>query len=707
MELDRAACGELAISEAREWLVTNGLGGFAAGTVAGTLTRRYHGLLFAARTPPSGRVLLCPKVDAEVEYDGARFALAVDRWRSGALVPRGYVYLIGFRLEGTVPVWTYACGDALLERRVWMEHGLNRTYLAYRVVRARGPLSLTLRAFANHRDLHATTHAGGWTMQVTPIEGGVRVVPFAGAMTLELRADRGSCTPEHVWYRDFDYPLERERGLDTSEDHLRVATFETTLAPGAAVTVAIGDHELPAIDAPSALARGQAREAELLERRRSACGDLAERDPGWVQRLVLAADQFVVRRTLAAEPEAHAVIAGYPWFGEWCRDTAIALPGLTLATGRPEVARAILRTFGRFVDGGMLPNIVPEPGQPAEYNTADAALWYVEAVRRYVEATGDAATLTELFPVLRAIVDAYAAGTRFGIAVDERDGLLRCGEPGVQLTWMDAKVDDWVVTPRIGKPVEVNALWINALRACAALAAPAGDDPLPFAHAAARAERGFERFWSAPHGWCFDVIDGPDGDDPSLRPNQLFAVALPIEVLGAARRRAIVDACAARLWTPAGLRSLAPDDPRYSGRYAGDRRARDAAYHEGTVWTWLAGPFALAHARVYGDPAASAELLAVCAGGLSAGALGTLAEIADGDPPFAARGAFAQAWSVACVLDAWTTLGLGERHGGARRAQRDPDAGDDERRAAELLPAEALAAEERSDDHGDHRHDER
>jgi glycogen debranching enzyme len=672
------------VSERREWLVTNGLGGFACGTVAGTLTRRYHGLLFAARTPPVGRTLLCPKIDADVLYDGGSYALATDRWRGGAIAPQGYVHLNGFRLEGTVPVWSFACGDALLERRIWMEHGANRTYLTYGVARARTPVRLRLTAFANHRDLHGATHAGDWTMDVQATPSGIRIVPFAGAMTIDFRADRGTFVPEHVWYRDFDYPEERARGLDDSEDHLRVATFEAVLAQGETMTLAVGADELPETDGGAALARRVGRDAELLAARhaRSTGGQSDDRQsdarqndivpgaaaavvpPEWVERLVLSADQFVVRRPLTDDPEALSVIAGYPWFGDWGRDTMIALPGLALATGQPDVARTILRTFARFVDGGMLPNYFPDGGQPAEYNTVDAALWYAEAVRRYVAATGDTETLAAVFPALRAIVEAYTNGTRFGIGVDPADGLLRAGEPGVQLTWMDAKVGDWVVTPRTGKPVEVNALWINALRACAAFAQRLGEDPEPFASAAARAEASFERFWSAEHGWCFDVIDGPHGDeaqraagaDASLRPNQLFAVALPIGVLDDARRRAIVDVCASRLWTPAGLRSLDPADPRYAGRYGGDQRARDGAYHQGTVWTWLAGPFALAHLRVYGDAAAARSFLEASASGLTADAIGTLAEIADGDAPFTARGAFAQAWSVATVLDAWTQL---------------------------------------------------
>ena len=655
-ELDRALCGELSVSQAREWIVTNGLGGFAAGTIGGPLTRRYHGLLFAARTPPVGRILLCPKIDAEIGYDGATYALATDLWRGGAIAPQGYRYLVDFRRDGTVPVWTYACGDALIERRVWMEQGMNRTYVAFRVVRARAAVHVTLHAFANHRDLHATTHAGGWTMQVNATSAGVRVVPFDGAMTIALRADRGTCVAEHVWYRDFDYPVERERGLDDSEDHLRVATFEADVAAGETLTLAIADRELDALDGAAALEAQRARDRGLLAAWRSAADGRAASAPDWVAQLVLAADQFVVTRALAGDRGGLSVIAGYPWFGDWGRDTAIALPGLALATGRPAIAQSILRTFARFVDGGMLPNVFAEGDTAPEYNTVDAALWYVQAVRRYIVATGDGWMLAELFPVLRRIIDAYTKGTRFGIAVDPADGLLRAGEPCMQLTWMDAKIGDWVVTPRIGKPVEVNALWIAALRACEGFARTLGHDPVAFARAARRAEASYEKFWNADLRGCYDVIDGPDGPDPSVRPNQIFAVSLPVDVLDDARRRAIVDLCASRLWTPAGLRSLDPGDPRYAGHYGGDQAARDAAYHQGTVWTWLAGPFALAHRRVYGDAATSLGFLDAIASGLTADAFGTLGEIADGDAPFAARGAFAQAWSVATMLDAWSQL---------------------------------------------------
>lgn len=653
--LSAALCGDLSVAESREWLVTNGLGGFAAGTVAGTLTRRYHGLLFAALKPPVGRMLLCPKVDACVDYGGREYALATDRWADGTLAPQGFVHTTGFRLEGSVPVWSLTCGDAVLERRVWMEHDANRTYLQYVCVRAGEPLGLSLAAFVNCRDLHGQTHAGTWTMNVRMAAGGLTIVPFAGAPTIWLRADRGGVVPEHTWYRNYALRAEEARGLDATEDHVRAGVFTCELAAGDALTLVIGDAPVPIVDGAAALKRRRARDAELIAGWETAAGTRAAAAPPWVRRLVLAADQFVVRRPLHDDADARSVLAGYPWFGDWGRDTAIALPGLTLATGRAPLGGAILRTFAHFVDGGMLPNYFPDGGEPAHYNSVDAALWYIEAVRRYHLASGDARTLRAVFPALRAIVAAYTAGTRYGIGVDPADGLLSAGEAGVQLTWMDAKVGDWVVTPRTGKPVEVNALWINALQTCAALApaAGAGEEARAWTAAARRATASFERFWSAAHGWCFDVIDGPDGADPALRPNQIFAVALPIDVLDAARRRAIVNVCATRLWTPAGLRSLDAADPRYRGQYGGDQRSRDGAYHQGTVWTWLAGPFALALRRT-GSPAAAATVLAAAAGGLDALALGTLAEIAEGDAPFAARGAVAQAWSVATVLDAWT-----------------------------------------------------
>jgi predicted glycogen debranching enzyme len=355
------------------------------------------------------------------------------------------------------------------------------------------------------------------------------------------------------------------------------------------------------------------------------------------------------------------VIAGYPWFGDWGRDTMISLPGLTLVTGRFDIARSILTTFARYLDRGMLPNRLPEAGRAPEYNTVDAALWYVEAVRAYDHARGDDRTLRELFPVLEEIFSWYAKGTRYRIGIDSADGLLAAGEPGVQLTWMDAKVGDWVVTPRTGKPVEVNALWYNATRAMAGFARRLGRSPRPYEALADRAHSGFARFWNTSTGYCYDVVDGPQGHDASLRPNQLLAVSLPESPLTNEQQRAVVDVCARRLLTSHGLRSLDPNHPDYVGRYVGDVKRRDAAYHQGTVWGWLLGPFVLAHLRVHRDPAVAASFLEPMAQHLAAGGVGSLSEIFDGDPPFAPRGCIAQAWTVAEVLRAWGAIDSSRR----------------------------------------------
>jgi predicted glycogen debranching enzyme len=648
----REICGSLATAERREWLVTNGIGGFASGTVAGLLSRRYHGLLVAALQPPLGRTLLVAKVDDELEYDGLRRPLFTNRWADGTVDPHGYRDLERFRLEGTTPVWTYASADALLEKRVFMVAGANTTYVRYRLCRGRGPVTLTLKVLVNYRDYHGTTQAGGWQLTVEPVPQGLRVVAFEGAQPFLLLADGAQARPAHAWYHGFWLALEAERGLDAREDHLHAGTFVVRLAPGATQTLVLSAEAAPSLDGEAAWVRRQAYEADLLARW-EVVQPAASAAPAWVRHLVLAADQFVVRRPLPNDPAGMSVIAGYHWFGDWGRDTMIALPGLALATGRPEIGRRILTTFARFVDRGMLPNRFPDAGETPEYNTVDATLWYFEAIRAYHAATGDDALLGDLFPVLEEIVRWHRQGTRYGIGEDPADGLLRSGEPGVQLTWMDAKVGDWVVTPRTGKAVEINALWYNALRDMATFAARLGRETEPWEALAARVRRGFDRFWNEAVGHCYDVIDGPDGHDAALRPNQILAVSLPASPLEPERQRRVVEACARYLLTSFGLRSLAPGQPRYQGRYDGGPRDRDGAYHQGTVWTWLLGPFALAHRRVHGDRRAAAASLEPLAHHLADHGVGSLAEIFDGDPPHAPRGCIAQAWSVAETLRAW------------------------------------------------------
>jgi predicted glycogen debranching enzyme len=658
----REICNDLEAAEQREWLVTNGVGGFASGTIAGSSTRRYHGLLVAALEPPGGRTLLVGGLDETVSADGKTICLATHRWASGAIAPQGYLALRNFRLEGSIPVWTYQVSGARIEKRVWMRHGENTTFVQYTLLESPAPVLLESKVLVNYRDFHSATHAGDWQMRVEPAESGTRVTAFEGAVPFYLRSPEASCEPQHVWYRDFFFSRERERGLDDSEDQLYAALFRVRLEEGKSASIVFSTKEQVGVEASEALHDEVERQSKILAAPQSLTSlASSEFTPARLSQLLLAAGQFIVERQLpdqgSARSSAKTIIAGYHWFGDWGRDTMIALPGLTLATGCTDVARHILLAFSRFVDGGMLPNNFPDSGGSPQYNTIDAALWYFEAVRQYFSVTRDLATLRKLFPVLGTIVDAHVKGTRYDIHVDAADGLLYGGGPGAQLTWMDAKIGDWVVTPRTGKPVEVNALWINAVRTMAQFAGALGYPAEVYEKLSAKAKSSFSKFWNPERNCCFDVIDSPGiGSDSSLRPNQILAVSLDASLFSFEQQKAVVDACRSRLLTPYGLRSLAPGEPGYTGVYSGGPRQRDAAYHQGTVWGWLLGPFALAHHRVYKDRLAALAFLEPLAKSMDSCGLGTLAEIFDGDAPHRARGCIAQAWTVGELLRAWYEL---------------------------------------------------
>ena len=652
----REVCNDLSVAEQREWLVTNGIGGFASGTVSGNLTRRYHGLLLAALNPPVGRTQLVAKTEEIADYRGCSYALATNRWTSGAVEPRGYVHIQSFCLEGTMPVWQFALGEALLEKRIWMRQGENTTYVQYRMIRGSQPMELHIAVLVNYRDYHSATHAGDWQMKIEALSNGIQVNAFDGAIPFQLLSAKGKWEPRHEWHRDYFLPQERYRGLDDHEDHLKVAVFTVQLTLRESVSLVFTSEPNVDLNGESALEAQQSHNLQIIGawRRRNPQVTAA---PASVQQLVHAADQFIVKRSLPDNPQGRSIIAGYPWFADWGRDTMIALPGLTIAAGRPEVAKQILLSFSRYVDGGMLPNSFPDAGGRPEYNTVDAAFWYVEALRQYYEATQDRKTLVTLFPTLLQIVDGHLKGTRYSIHVDESDGLLYAGEPGVQLTWMDARVDGREITPRIGKPIEINALWYNALETLADLAPVVGKLSEPFAKMARVVEKSFSKFWNASAGHCYDVIDSPRaGSDPTLRPNQIFAVSLLKSALTIEQQKSVVDICARRLLTPHGLRSLDPHDSAYQGHYGGSPAQRDAAYHQGTAWGWLLGPFALAHFRVYRDRLLAVSFLEPLANQIHTHCVGSLSEIADGDTPFTPRGCFAQAWTVAETLRVWHML---------------------------------------------------
>ncbi len=653
----RAICGSLAEAERREWWLGNGRGGYAGGTIALSLARRYHALLVAPVDPPLGRVLVLAKADATLNMDGQSWPLFANRWASGAVAPQGHLALESFHLDGTTPVWRFSCAGRIVEHRIWMEAGADTVYAAWRLEGdSNGPApSLRVALLANGRDHHGDTWPPGFVPQIAA-DGATLSVTVASRFALHVAATGGNIAARNDWYRDFDLPIERDRGLGSHDSHLHVGDAALPLAPGSWAGIAASLEPNARPDLAAALARRQQQDRAVLERAIAADPVFAAAPP-WVLRLLLATDLFLISRPLAGLPEGRSVIAGYPWFGDWGRDTMISLPGLCLATGRFEEAREILETFARFVDRGMLPNVFPGAGETPEYNTADASLWYIEAWRAYVEATGDEAALRRTFPVLVEIIDWHTKGTRFGIAVDPADGLLRAGEAGVQLTWMDARVGDWVVTPRIGKPVEINALWHNALAAMAALAERIGGDGAALSRRSGKGAAGVCPFCAARRHWSLRRARRARGTrcavaaEPALRGEPLGEPARPG---GATCRR-----CALRRHTRHLLRialartgraRLLRGMPR---RCPNPRRRLSPGHGLGLAARALGR---LAHFRVHGDADAAQRFLEPIGDHFLDAGLGQISEIFDGEPPHTPRGCPAQAWSVACILEAWRTL---------------------------------------------------
>ncbi|MDE2929735.1 MAG: glycogen debranching enzyme N-terminal domain-containing protein [Chloroflexota bacterium] len=659
ISLDAAVLHDLEAAIQREWLITNGIGGYASGTVTGINTRRYHGLLVAALDPPLGRTVMLAKVDEVVSVAGQDFAIGANEFRPDVIHPQGYALLNSFHLEGQVPVFGYNVGPSVLEKRIWMAHGRNTTYVAYTHRSGSEPLALTVRLFTALRDFHGLMRGSDHARPAVTIHDTTYATVTAHEIESPLHlilAEGGRFEAREEWYWNYVYRVERERALDFMEDLYHPVDFTVELAPGESAYLIASGEPLENIehDAPRALRTEQERIGALL---RQAAIDPLD-DPMGAQ-LVVAADQFLVQRTLAEGERSLTVIAGYPWFGDWGRDAMISLPGLTLATNRSDAAKGLLRTFAAYVSEGMIPNRFPDVGEVPEYNTVDATLWYFQALHVYLEETRDYKLLRELLPTLKDIVHHYHSGTRYNIHVDPADGLVWAGEPGVQLTWMDVKAGDWLPTPRIGKPVEIQALWYNALRLlerwCNAAEEPVEEIP----EWRALIEQHFmDRFWQEEGGHLYDVIDGPDGNDPALRPNQVLALSLPHALVPDDKARQVLDAVTETLLTPVGLRSLAPGDEQYRGHYGGSLWDREGSYHNGTVWGWLIGPYLDALLRYSNDTAAAKAVLQGLVAHMTDGALGTMSEVFDGDPPHAPRGCYAQAWSVAEVLRHWRALAV-------------------------------------------------
>ncbi|HEY0077363.1 MAG TPA: amylo-alpha-1,6-glucosidase [Pyrinomonadaceae bacterium] len=710
IQFGQETCANLDGAGTREWLETNGLGGFSSSTITGLNTRRYHGLLVAATEPPVGRTVMLSKLEETLVIDGRRFELSTNQY-PGVVHPQGYTYQTGFRLD-PFPVFTYRVEGIEIEKSLFMLQGENSVAIRY-TFRLPDPntetesseaereaesnkvdadetaarlssdnsspsafrlppstLLFELRPLVAFRDYHSLAHENGALDSRLREETGLTsIVPYEHLPALYFAHDAEALERAAYWYRSFEYERERERGFDFSEDLFSpfVLRFDLKRRARASLIASTERRDASRLE--------EYRQAEIERRRavlarstsvvstsavstpQASTATASTEDDEFVRALVAAADQFVVARGAR-----QTVLAGYHWFGDWGRDTMIALAGLTLVTARFETARSILKEFARHTSRGMLPNRFPDDGgQSPDYNTVDATLWFFEAARAYLQYSDDAEFVrAELYDVLVDIIAWHVRGTRFQIRV-ERDGLLASGEEGAQLTWMDAKVGDWVVTPRHGKPVEIQALWYNALRIMENFAREFADKAGEklYGEMAAQAAESFNRsFWNEEHGCLYDVIDAdsirPVRRDASIRPNQILAVSLHYSMLTEERARGIVETVERELLTPYGLRSLSPHDPDYRGRYEGDSLSRDGAYHQGTVWAWLIGPFVTAYLKIHGETtegrARASRLLEGFRRHLCEAGLGQISEIFDGDPPHTPRGCIAQAWSVAELL---------------------------------------------------------
>jgi predicted glycogen debranching enzyme len=657
-----------------EWLVTNGLGGYASGTAAGVVTRRYHGMLVAALPNPLGRMVMLNHLSERlVMSDGRATFLGGEEHVAGQLDPDVAARVVDMRLEAGLPVWEFAWEDVRLEKRVVMPHRQNTVLITYRVLAcgAECPVlelhpALHFRGYEERVDTDYNSpsssryvYADGGRVHTISVDEALpplRLVVSGGAEAARFES-RERVTSE------FLYPVEESRGYE----------FRGTLWTPGYFTVSLEGQRRVALTASTepedvmlALSPDEVFACEMERRRRLLRSAVPQAHDETGAELVLAADQFIIKpegrvadatRASAMGNEIRTVVAGYHWFTDWGRDTMISLEGLTLTTGRQREAGFILRTFGHYVRDGLIPNMFPDGSNEGLYHTADATLWFFHATQRYVRSTGDESMLLHLLPIMNEIIEQHVRGTRFGIRVDPADGLLMQGAEGYQLTWMDAKVDGWVVTPRRGKAVEINALWYNALRLLEGWVCDLrGVDAARTLHD--RADRVYEsfneRFWIPDRGYLHDVVDSDRGDSALCRPNQVLAISLDHPVLEPARWASVIAVVRDRLLTPVGLRSLAPGEPDYRERYYGDLRARDAAYHQGTVWGWLIGPWVDAWLRVHPEDREGARrYLDGCITALGSFGLGTIGEIFDAEAPYTARGCIAQAWSVAEVLRCW------------------------------------------------------
>jgi predicted glycogen debranching enzyme len=645
ISVGREIQSDLARATRQEWLITNGIGGYASSTVPCINTRRYHGILVAARRPPVERLVLVSRLEETLIIDRQEISLSTCVHEEDIKNPAGYLHLERFERD-PVPTWYYQIRDVLLIKTMNMVYGQNTTLVTYKLLGNNRKVALRVRPHFLFRDFHGNMYESSGIERCAQIqERQLRLQPFANAPELYIRWDRGKFAEDAKWHKDIFLQAEEDRGLPDREDDFSCGCLEISPFSGA-VSLLFSDQLISSFN-PMDLRK---REEQRLE---NIASSLHSSDP-LLRNLLLAADQFIVERQSTG---SRSIIAGYPWFSDWGRDSLISLPGLTLVTGRFEDARSILKTFAAAIQNGLVPNCFADSGNEASYNSVDASLWFFVAAYKLIEYTDDWDFVRDhLFEGMTAIVEAFMHGTRFDIAMDEEDGLISAGNPDVQVTWMDAKVDGWVVTPRNGKAVEVNALWYNSLRIFALFQEKFEGHSREITALAKKVKISFHKvFWNERQHCLYDYIKTDGTPDDALRPNQIFATSLPFGLLDHPEERAVVDCVFSRLYTSHGLRSLSTDNVHYEGFYCGDRIKRDGAYHQGTVWGFLIGPFISSYLKVNNFSMESqlraSLMIEPFINHLSReGCLGSISEIFDGNMPHSPRGCFAQAWSVAELL---------------------------------------------------------
>ncbi len=637
----------------REWLIANGLGSYASGTLSGTLSRRYHGLFVVTQTPPLGRVLFVSKIEEELVFSNKRFLLSSNKWSgSENFFPKGFLHIQSFYLDEDIPTWVYQCEDVLLEKKIFFEPEKNSIYITYKVLSETIPndLKIICKVFINNRDFHGLNSEINVFSKID--DKSIQFLSKEGKLLFSSYSNfRNSLVDDTIYY-NYLLEEERERGFSFIENHKCAAIYTESISNvNNNLNIIISTEHDVNKDCKNVLQK-------IKNKNRINLLKYSQNDytPNWIRQISYAAHHFIVRRESLTDKNAKSILAGYHWFGDWGRDTFISLNGICCATGQYSTAKSILENYAIYLDAGMIPNRFPDYGETPDYNTADASLWYIEAVANYLMHTQDLDFLKRIYSTLEEIIESYYHGTRYNIKCDLKDGLIYAGEENLQLTWMDAKADGIVFTPRIGKPIEINALWYNALKNINQYAIILCKENNLYLDLIKRVENNFNKYWNNDAQYCFDVIDGPNGNDDSLRPNQIIALSLKYCPLDFKQKKCIIDICGKELVTYFGVRSLAKRSSQYKGQCFGNYLARDSAYHQGTAWSWLLGVYAIAYFKQTQNASVAVSFIEPLGKHINDYGVGFISEIFDGDSPYKARGCIAQAWSIAETLRAWKVL---------------------------------------------------